>query len=121
TGGGVASAACFFHRRHGMTHSTSTLCLVAGVLLAAACADDGRAPAPRPQAGAGADASDVARELRTSLAGAMALADSVEDLLRPVPLLTPGEEAALRRASNAAQLARARQLGTHVADTATLE
>lgn len=104
-----------------MRHSTSTLCLVAGLLLTAGCADDGAAPAPRAQAGVDADASDVAGELRATLAEATALADSVEDLLRPVPLLTPGEEAALRRASNAAQLARARQLGAHVADTATLQ
>ena len=43
----------------------------------------------------------------------------MEALLRPVPLLTPAEEAALRT-SNAAQLARARALGVHVPDSASL-
>ncbi len=96
------------------------LCLLAALLLPAACAEEG-APAARTEPAGDADGSDVARALRAALADASALADSVEDLLRPVPLLTPGEEAALRRASNALQLARARQLGAHVADSATLQ
>ncbi len=64
--------------------------------------------------------SDVLAALRAAYDSAVALADSVEALLRPVPLLTPAEEAALRT-SNAAQLARARRLGEHVADSASLE
>lgn len=63
--------------------------------------------------------SDVLAALRAAYDSAVALADSVEALLRPVPLLTPAEEAALRT-SNAAQLARARALGVHVPDSASL-
>ncbi|HEU5208041.1 MAG TPA: DUF5715 family protein [Longimicrobiales bacterium] len=75
---------------------------------------DAGAPAAAP------DTEDPVAALRAAHDAAIALADSVEALLRPVPLLTPGEEAALRT-SNAAQLARARRLGEHVADSASLE
>lgn len=75
---------------------------------------DAGAPAAAP------DTEDPVAALRTAHDAAIALADSVEALLRPVPLLTAGEEAALRT-SNAAQLARARRLGEHVADSASLE
>lgn len=75
---------------------------------------DTGAPAAAP------DTEDPVAALRAAHDAAIALADSVESLLRPVPLLTPGEEAALRT-SNAAQLVRARRLGEHVADSASLE
>jgi hypothetical protein len=52
---------------------------------------------------------------------ALARADTVEELHLPAPLMAPDEEAALRTASNDAQLARARQLGVRVTDQATLD
>jgi len=42
------------------------------------------------------------------------LADSVDDLLQPVPLLAPGQEAALRSYLNDVHVARARELGVRV-------
>lgn len=57
----------------------------------------------------------------TAVAQAVALGDSVEQLLLPTPLLTPAQEAALRRSSNAQQLARARALGVRVQDSTVLQ
>jgi hypothetical protein len=65
--------------------------------------------------------ADVEASLDRALAGLSALADSIDDVLRPVPLLTPGEEAGLRRYSNADQLARARTLGRRVTSAAILD
>ncbi|MGH7444655.1 MAG: DUF5715 family protein [Longimicrobiales bacterium] len=56
-----------------------------------------------------------------AVAQAVALGDSVEQLLLPTPLLTPAQEAALRRSSNAQQLARARALGVRVQDSTVLQ
>ncbi|MGH7447767.1 MAG: DUF5715 family protein, partial [Longimicrobiales bacterium] len=61
------------------------------------------------------------RVLDDAFASIAELTDSIDDLLRPVPLLTPGEESALRRYGNEVQLARARVLGARPADTAELE
>ncbi|MBW3553000.1 MAG: hypothetical protein KY466_05805 [Gemmatimonadetes bacterium] len=55
---------------------------------------------------------------RQALAAAEALADSAEEALAPVPLLTASERSALRRHLNAAHLASARQLGVAVRDSA---
>ena len=92
--------------------------ILAFALLLPACAD----PDPAPGASARPDergSDETADRLAAVMSSALALADSVEDLLRPVPLLTPGEEAALRT-SNAAQLARAQQFGAHVSDSVSL-
>lgn len=86
------------------------------------------APDDPPTAGASADGeaasafsqADLAA-LTNAVAQAVALGDSVEQLLLPTPLLTAAQEAALRRSSNAQQLARARALGTRVQDTTTLQ
>ncbi|HUG39219.1 MAG TPA: DUF5715 family protein [Longimicrobiales bacterium] len=59
--------------------------------------------------------------LRLTLDRAHALADSIEDVLRPLPLMRPGEEEALRRYGQAAQLARARALGVRPSTEAELE
>ncbi|HSJ23418.1 MAG TPA: DUF5715 family protein [Longimicrobiales bacterium] len=48
-------------------------------------------------------------------------ADSVDRLYRPVPLLTPAQEAVFLRFGNAQQLQRARALGVRPADAAALE
>lgn len=63
----------------------------------------------------------MAAALRQTLERATARADSIEAELRPQPLLTPAEEAGLRRFSNAAHVARARALGVSVEDEAGLE
>jgi hypothetical protein len=44
------------------------------------------------------------------------LAGSANRILSPLPVMTPGEEAALRRFLNASHLARARELGVRAAD-----
>ncbi len=91
--------------------------------LAAACGSRGGAASP-DQAEAEAQARVVARldsTLHEALPRIRAAADSLDDALRPVALLRPGEEAALRRYLNAEQLARARRLGvTPAADSAAL-
>ena len=55
------------------------------------------------------DPEEVA--LRESLTRAHALAEEIEDLLEPVPLMRPGEEEVLRRYLAGAHVARARSLG----------
>lgn len=98
-------------------------------LLAISCgpADDpgaDRAAAPAAEAPGGEAARDPGpeeRALRLTLARAHALADSIEDRLRPLPLMRPGEEASLRRYGQAAQLARARALGVRPSGEAELE
>lgn len=59
--------------------------------------------------------------LEQGLADILAHADSMEDALRPIPLLTGGEERALRRYLNEEQLARARALGVRPEAPAELE
>lgn len=49
------------------------------------------------------------------------LTDSLDAVFRPVPLLTPAQEAGFRRFGNAQQLERARALGLRAADAAELE
>jgi hypothetical protein len=53
----------------------------------------------------------VEEALAVTLQRITALTDSLDALLRPVPLLTPSQEAAFRRYGNAQQLQRARVLG----------
>jgi hypothetical protein len=60
----------------------------------------------------------VERALDESLARLAALTDSLDALLRPVPLLTPAQEAEFRRYGNAQHLQRARALGVRPADEA---
>ena len=92
------------------------------VLVLNACADG-----PRSAEGVAGDApqedatrAEVERGLDQAIARIAQLTDSIDDLLQPVPLLTPGQEAALRRFGNSAQLARARALGARPADRAEL-
>lgn len=76
-------------------------------------------PAAEQQAGdAPPPAADPA--LAATLRRSLALADSVEDLLRPVPLMTPAQESRLRQHLNAAHVARARALGIRPADEAEI-
>jgi hypothetical protein len=62
------------------------------------------------ESGAGAAAADEAA-LLAGMASIDSAAASVDSIFQPLPLLTPAEEAALRRFSNAQHLARARALG----------
>lgn len=68
----------------------------------------------------GAVQADVERVLDAAVTRIAQVADSVDGLLQPVPLLTVAEESALRRYGNDVQLARARALGARPADTAQL-
>ena len=89
--------------------------------MTAACADE---PADTVAVTAGAGGDELRSEVERALDGAIArlgqLSDSIDDILQPVPLLTPGQEAALRRFGNEAQLARARSLGARPADSLEL-
>lgn len=62
----------------------------------------------------------TAREIEQALSQALALtdqeADRAEDILSPLPVMTPAREEALRRFRNASHVARARDLGVRVAD-----
>jgi hypothetical protein len=49
------------------------------------------------------------------------VADSAERILNPLPVTTPGQEAALRRYLSARHLARAREVGVRVSDEAALD
>jgi hypothetical protein len=62
--------------------------------------------------------ADVERVLDVAFARISELTDSIDSALRPVPLLTGAEEAALRRYGNAEHLARARALGARPGDSA---
>lgn len=68
--------------------------------------------------GPSASAGSASADLRTTLDRSLTLADSVEERLRPVPLMRPAEEQALRRYLNDAHVARARSLGVRPADAA---
>lgn len=68
------------------------------------------------------DASNPAeRALRLTLERSHALADSIEDLLRPVPLMRPAEEASLRQYGQSTHLPRARSLGVRPSNDSELE
>ncbi|MEJ2503421.1 MAG: DUF5715 family protein [Gemmatimonadota bacterium] len=76
---------------------------------------------PRPGAGPAAHETETPRAdpaLALTLERATVLADSIEDLLRPVPLMRPAQEEVLRRYPNARHVERARQLGIRPADSA---
>lgn len=94
------------------------------MFLFAGCGD--RPGAHTGDAAADADAGAVAlqheveRILDDAIARLAQLNDSIDDILQPVPLLTPAQEAALRRYPNSAQLARARELGARPVDSAEI-
>lgn len=66
------------------------------------------------------DDDEVREALHQTITGSAALADSVEGILRPVALLRPAEEQALRQYGNSSHLARARALGARPADDAEI-
>jgi hypothetical protein len=87
-------------------------------LVMAACggaADD--APAGPGEPGAPlVERAAVERALDAGFEDIRAVADSVDRLFRPVPLLTPAQEAAFRRFGNAQHLERARRFGVRPAN-----
>jgi hypothetical protein len=97
--------------------------IVAAVLLVfTGCADRGApgdgAVADGTPADATVDRATVERVLDGAFERVGAVADSVDALFRPVPLLTPAQEAAFRRFGNPQQLERARSLGVRPANEA---
>ena len=99
--------------------------LTALIALAAACAPaDDRSPSSGALAMAGepgAGSAEAEEALRLTLERAHTLADSIEDILRPVPLMRPAEENALRQYGQSSQLPRARALGVRPADDAEMD
>ena len=89
----------------------SATVLAAGlVALAAACGD------ADPDDGGRLDEAE-----RQALRAAESLADSAEEALAPVPLLSASDRSALRRHLNAAHLSSARELGVAIRDSAHVE
>jgi hypothetical protein len=80
---------------------------------AAGGADAARTTDPSGVVAERVEVERVERALDDALQGVFTLADSIDALFRPIPLLTPAQEAQFRRFGNAAQLARARALGVH--------
>lgn len=89
-------------------HAVARAIVAAGCLLCTACGP-GVQPEQETQAAARADAGGAA--LLPHLARIRAAADSVDEVLLPLPLLRPGQEEELRRHLNPAQLAEARRHG----------
>jgi hypothetical protein len=105
---------------HGAATGLVALALAAcGPAPGAEPARDGEGRPARQEARAG-EAERAAAALRVTLDRSVEAATAIEDALRPVPLLRPAEEAALRTHLNAAHVARARALGVRPADEAEL-
>ena len=94
----------------------ATVAVATSPVWLAGCEDTGGGPAPGDM-----DAelqARVERALDASLDRIQAVADTLDEALRPVPLLTPAEEGSLRRYLNAQHLGRARALGVPRPDDA---
>jgi hypothetical protein len=92
-----------------------------GVCLAAGCGGGMQQPAPAEPDPDLVSRQRVEAALDEALRRVGVLTDSLDALLRPVPLLTPAQEGVFRRYSNAQQLERARALGVRPASPAGLE
>lgn len=88
------------------------------VLILAACGRAEREREAAVEAAREATLVEVERVLAQAIQGADRTAGSAERILRPLPVMTPGEEDALRRFRNAAHVARARALGVRVGTAA---
>lgn len=91
------------------------------LLLAAAACGPADRTLPTQDAVTGADVvvtAVVDSALDAVLRRAEALTDSIDRLFRPVPLLTPAQEAVLRQYGTVPQMARARSLGVKPRDSA---
>jgi hypothetical protein len=90
------------------------------LVVLAGCRIDDEPQAVRRANAAQAERSSAGSDLQTVLEAAVALADSVHELLRPVALMTTADEESLRRYSNAENVRIARQLGVHPSSEAEL-
>ena len=99
------------NRRLGLT--------VAVLLVGSALSACGRAERERAAAVEAARAetrAEIEATLTERIDAADRLAGSADRILSPLPIMTPGEEAALRRFLNASHVARARELGVRAQD-----
>lgn len=98
------------------------LSFVALVLLLSACGASEEEVAREREAAARAARAETLAEVGGVLAATVRrtdrLAGSADRILSPMPVMTPAEEAALRRYLNASHVARARALGTRVTSEA---
>lgn len=92
------------------------------ILLLAACGASEQEVAQERQAAAQAARAEAIAEIETLLTETVRrtdrLAGSANQILSPMPVMTPGEEEALRRYLNASHVARARTLGVRVTSEA---
>lgn len=75
---------------------------------------------PSPDSPAGIERAQAEAALQRGFDDIVAHADSMDDALRPVPLMSPSERRALRRYLNPQQLERARALGVRPGDSASI-
>lgn len=96
-------------------------CAVVAAILLVSCGEE-TVPAGNTEASPSdvARRADVERVLDDAIRSLAQLSDSIDDILMPVPLLTPAQENVMRRFGNAAQLERARALGARPADSTQL-
>lgn len=103
-------------------HWRRTVALAAALLVGCDPAPESDVAAEAAAEQQGGDGSPASADpaLTATLQRSLALADSIEDLLRPVPLMTAAQEKRLRQHLNAAHIARARALGIRAADEAEI-
>lgn len=94
------------------------LLLATLMLSGAACSEDPESP--RPGTPAGIERAEAEAALKRGFDDILAHADSMDDALRPVPLMSASERRALRRYLNPQQLERARALGVRPGDSAAV-
>lgn len=85
-------------------------------LILASCGGAERERAAAVEAARVATRTEVERALSQALTLLDQEADRANDILSPLPVMTPAQEAALRRFLNASHVARARELGVRVAN-----
>ena len=88
------------------------------VLLLSSCGRAEREREAAVEAARAATLTQIERLLSETIRRADQIAGSADRILRPLPVMTPGEEEALRRFLNSAHVARARELGIRVESTA---
>jgi hypothetical protein len=87
-------------------------------LLLSSCGRAEREQEAAVEAARAATVAQIERVLSETVQRADRRASSADRILRPLPVMTPAQEAALRRFQNAAHVARARTLGVRVSDRA---
>ena len=91
------------------------------MLLLTACGRIERERNAAAEAARSATLLEVEQALARATERSQAVAASANRILSPLPVMTPGEEDALRRFRNAAHVARARELGVRVTNGAALD